>query len=180
MVRNKYPGFSQEDLDDVWAQTLVCLLKRWPDGIDERKGLGSLLATIARRRACDCLRRINKQKNLTKVKAEELQAKIRSEEQGGMGWWERLNPLERDELRFQTSEAFRLLSPDEWLVLAVYCEKYPKIRSPKRLLAVLSEEFPEVHDKGWTPADVKRLLDQARTIVQNYLCIKGYKLDFGT
>jgi hypothetical protein len=135
---------------------------------------------IARRRACDQFRRINKQKKLVDVKAEEVQAKATSEEGGGTGWWGRLDPLERDELRHQVNEAFRLLSPDEWLVLAVYCQQYPEIRWPTQLLALLNEEFPEIRHKAWTPADVKKLLDQARTIVHKYLCGKGYKLDFGT
>jgi len=180
VVRAKYPSFSQQDLEDVWAETRKDLLMLWPDKIHEGRGLGSLVGLIARRRACDHFRRINKQKKLIRVEAEEVQARTTSGEKGGAGRWERLSPLEREELKNQTNEAFRLLSPDEWLVLAVYCEHYPKIRSPKQLLEQLRDEFPEVRHKAWTPADVKRLLDQARTIVHTYLCRKGYHVDFGT
>jgi hypothetical protein len=178
-VHRKYPSFSQQDLEDVWAETRRDLFLRWPDKLYLGKGFRSLLRTIAFRRACDRFRRNKKHDNLFAAKAAEVQAKAKSEEQGGTNWWERLTPSERRELTYQTNEAFRLLSPDEWLVMSVYCEHYPKFRSPWKLLALLNEEFPEVRHKAWTPADVKRLLDHARMIVQSHLCRKGYKLDFG-
>lgn len=179
-VRVHYPGLSRQDLEDVWAETLKCLFERGPDQIRGGRGLGSLLRTISSRRACDRLRRMNTQQNLIDVRAKEVEAKAASEERGGTRWWDRLDRLEQAELKSQVNEAFRLLSPDEWLVMAVYCEHYPTIRSPGRLLAVLGEEVPEVHHKAWTLADVTRLLDRARKTVQDHLCEKGYRRDFGT
>ena len=178
-VHDEYPSFSEQDLDDVWVETQRDVFKRWPDGIHEDEPIGGLLKTIAYRRACDLLRRNDKQKKFIAAKAEEVKAQAKSEEQGGTDWWNRLTSLERKELKYQANEAFRLLSPDEWLVMSVYCEHYPKIRSPGKLLTVLNKGFPEVRHKAWTPADVARLLNNARTIVQSYLCRKGYKLDFG-
>ena len=72
------------------------------------------------------------------------------------------------------ARAFRQLEPDERLVLSVYCEEYPKVRGPIRLLKVLLQRDPTLAKKNWTPAIVRRLLNQARMSVKKELLGKGY------
>lgn len=179
IVSEKYPGLSRQDIEDVWSETRRDLLKRWPseNGFDMNQPLEGLLRTIALRRACDMLRRRTTQDNLIKSLGEQSEAVPRRDEAAG-GWWGGLDPVERRELQEFTAEAFRLLSADEWLVLSVYCEQYPDARRSPRLLACLTEQFPEVRGKGWTSADVRAVLNRARTIVQAYLRGKGYDLEF--
>lgn len=179
IVSEKYPGLSRQDVEDVWSETRKDLLKKWPseNGFDMHRPLEGLLRTIALRRACDMLRRLTAQDNLVKRVGEQAGSNL-----GGdgspCGWWGSLDPAERRELQDLTAEAFRLLSADEWLVLSVYCEQYPELRRSPRLLAYLNAQFPEVRGRAWTPADVRTVLNRARTIVQEYLREKGYDRDF--
>lgn len=178
IVSEKYPGLSRQDVEDVWCETRKALLERWPseNGFDIRQPLEGLLLTIALRRACDMLRRRTTQDNLVKRIGERSAAELRGAEVPG-GWWGGLSLAEKQELQSLTAEAFRLLSADEWLVLSVYCEHYPDLRRSTRLLAHLTEQFPEVRGKAWTSADVRTILNRARTIVQAYLREKGYDRD---
>lgn len=178
VVAEKYPGLSRQDVEDVWSETRKDLLRAWPseNGFDVHQPLEGLLRTIALRRACDMLRRRTAQDNLVKKVGEQAEANLRAEEAAG-GCRAGLDPVEKQELQNFTAEAFRLLSADEWLVLSVYCERYPELRRAPRLLACLNEQFPEVRGKGWTPADVRTMLNRARTIVQAYLRKKGYDLE---
>ena len=179
IVAEKYPGLSRQDVEDVWSETRKDLLKKWPseNGFDMRQPLEGLLRTIALRRACDMLRRLTAQDNLVKRIGEQAETNLASE-RAADGWWGRLDPAEKRELQALTAEAFRLLSAEEWLVLSVYCEQYPELRRSPRLLAHLNAQFPEVRGWAWTPADVRTVLNRARTIVQEYLREKGYDRDF--
>jgi DNA-directed RNA polymerase specialized sigma24 family protein len=179
-VKREFPGISLADLDDVWAETRLGLLQKWRSdgGLDVNRGLGRLLQTIARRRACDVFRKQYRQDDKIDVNDELADAELRAAQIRHREWWSNLSPVERQELRITVCEAFKRLAPDEWMVLAVYCENYPSLRRPGQLLAAVMKEFPEVSKKGWTPATVKRLLVRARRSVQLYLKDKEYDLDF--
>jgi RNA polymerase sigma factor (sigma-70 family) len=179
-VKSKYPGLSPEDLDDVWAETKMGLLTKWQsdDGLDVDRDLGGLLRTIATRRACDLLRKRSKQDNLVDVQRERARTESHSEPHSHTGWWRGLDPVERQELQILVCKAFETLNPEQWMVLSVYCENYPAFQRPKHLVACLTEQFPEIPASTWPAAKVKRLLNQARTTVRNYLKDRGYDLDF--
>ncbi len=87
------------------------------------------------------------------------------------------DPLEFAELQKIVIEAFDQLDPDQWLVLSVYCDEYPDLRGPTRLLRALTLRAPELARRGWTPQTVSRLLDRARAIVRKELRKKGYDRD---
>jgi len=176
-LRKKYVSLSEADMDDVWSEVQREVFTKWSlyDKSASEGSIGGLLFTIADRRACDFLRRREAQQRALERRQEIVEAEAGPD--GETYQLDEYDRLEFEELKGFVIEAFRLLAPDEWLVLSVYCEEYPKLRGPTQLLDALREEFPEVVRRGWTPATVGRLLNQARSIVQEYLSQKGYDRD---
>lgn len=175
LLQKKYVSLTETDMDDVWSEVQKDLFAKWPSNntLDSEGSFDGLLYTIADRRACDMVRRKEAQRRMLKKRHEIAEAGQAGEpvvrKEG--------DQLEFEELQGFVLEAFRLLAPDEWMVLSVYCEEYPRLRGPRQLLDALQEEFPEVVRRGWTPERVGKLLNQARSIVQEYLCQKGYDRD---
>ncbi len=176
-LRNKYVSLSEADMDDVWSDTQKDLLTKWQSNktLRTEESFDGLLFTIADRRACDLVRRKDARKRMLERCHEKAEA------DAGLNG-ETVVPnahdrLEYEELQGLVIEAFRLLAPDEWMVLSVYCEEYPNLRGPTQLLDALTKQFPEIVKRDWTPESVRRLLNQARAIVQEYLCQKGYDRD---
>lgn len=180
MVRKRFPSLTAADVEDVWSQTQAALIaKRSSDKASvEGPRVGGLVRQIALCRACDLLREHTKESALVEVQGQAIEAKLAAESNGSTAWWEHLDPELKQELRLFVSEAFRLLSPDEWLVLSTYCEYYPDLKTPNRLLRSLVERSPQIAHRNWNSRQVRRLLDQARSVVQDYLRSKGYDLDF--
>jgi DNA-directed RNA polymerase specialized sigma24 family protein len=178
-VRRNFPSFSHADLDDVWSETRLGLLQKWrsDNGLDVSRGLGRLLRTIAWRRACDLFRKRVREEDGVDVDVELALVQLRAAEVRQREWWCHLLPVEWQELQILVCEAFKTLDPDQWMVLSMYCEHYPSLQRPSQLLECVTEHFPEVSKKNWTPAIVKRLLDRARRTVGLYLKQKGYDLD---
>jgi DNA-directed RNA polymerase specialized sigma24 family protein len=179
-VRRNFPSFSHADLDDVWAETRLGLLKKWcsDTGLDVTRGLGQLLRTIAWRRACDLLRIRCRHDDTVDVEGKLEETESRAADIRHREWWCHLPQVEWQELQMLVCEAFGTLAPDEWMVLSVYCEHYPASERRTQLLKCVAEQFPEVSKKGWTAATVARLLERARRRVQFYLKQKGYNFDF--
>lgn len=177
ILLKKYVSLTETDMDDVWSDVQKDLFAKWPpdNRLDSEASLEGLLFTIADRRACDLVRRNDAQRRMLE-RCHEI-AEADAGQAGEASVRNECDQLEYEELQGFVIEAFRLLAPDEWMVLSVYCEEYPKLRGPRQLLDALQEEFPEVVRRGWTPATVGRLLNQARSIVQEYLSQKGYDRD---
>lgn len=177
-VRQKYRSLSETDIEDVWSETHNAALEKWRQNraTATERSFDGLLFTIADRRACDMVRRAEVRRRLLDNCREKAQAEAGPD---GMLKARRAgDPLEYEELREHVIEAFGKLSEEEWMVLAVYCDEYPKLRGPARLFKALTELFPEVTAMGWTPTTVRRLLNQARAKVRENLREKGYDLDF--
>ena len=177
ILRKKYVSLSEEDMDDVWSEVQKDLFTKWPkdNTFQSEESFDGLLFTIADRRACDLVRRKDAQRRMLEKCHEIAEADAGTD--GETVDQEISDRLEYEELQGFVIEAFRLLAPDEWMVLSVYCEEYPNLRGPTQLLDALQQQFPEVVKVGWTSARVGRLLNQARGIVQEYLCQKGYDRD---
>ncbi|NLS95113.1 MAG: sigma-70 family RNA polymerase sigma factor [Planctomycetaceae bacterium] len=172
-LRRKYVSLSKEDLDDAWAEAYRQLLEKLATNKNgSPKPLGGLMLTIVNRRACDLVRRAGSQAR--KLKKYQEQAKTHAGPNENPDVQENGDPLESEELGEIVARAFRQLEPDERLVLSVYCEEYPKVRGPIRLLKVLLQRDPTLAKKNWTPAIVRRLLNQARMSVKKELLGKGY------
>lgn len=172
-LRRKYVSLSKEDLDDAWAEAYRQVfekLSRNKNGSQEP--LGALLLTIVNRRACDLVRRGDARGRTLKKHQE--QAKADAGPNDNTDAHESCDPLEYEELTEIVDRALKQLEPDKRLVLSVYCEEYPKVRGPIRLLKVLLQRDPTLAKKDWTPSTVRRLLNQARASVQNELLGKGY------
>ena len=172
-LRQKYPSLSREDLADAWAEAYRQLLEKLATNKNgSPEPLGGLLLTIVNRRACDLVRRAGSQTR--KLKKYREQAKAHAGPNENADAQENGDPLEYEELGEIVARALRQLGPDEQLVLSVYCEEYPNVRGPSRLLRVLLQRHPMLANKNWTPAVVRRLLDRARASVQNELLGKGH------
>jgi DNA-directed RNA polymerase specialized sigma24 family protein len=178
MIRRKYPSFSAADVEDIWAQAEAELYERLSSTDESYNGrsIGGLISTIAKRRACDLLRKKGREAQLINERGQQAEAELAAEGNGTTASW-RSDPELRQELQTFAGEAFRLLSPDERLVLSAYCDNYPDLDRPKKLLEFLTQRFPAIGERNWTPRYVRRLLDKARDVVQDYLLSKGYNLD---
>ncbi len=176
-LRQKYVSLSEVDIEDVWAEAQKALFAKWPSGnsFSAEESFDGLLFTIADRRAKDLVRRTDARGRMLKRCYEKAKAEASDGATDALKASER---LEYEELHGHVIEAFDLLDDDQWLVLSVYCDEYPRLKGPMRLLKALTKKSPDVVGRGWTPAIVRRLLNQARAIVRKHLCEKGYDRDF--
>jgi DNA-directed RNA polymerase specialized sigma24 family protein len=176
-LRHKYVSLSEADIEDVWSETQKALFEKWPseNTFSSEHSFEGLLFTIADRRATDLVRRAEARGRILKRCYDKAKAEGSDGQAGARTAHER---LEYEELHGYVIEAFDQLDNDQWLVLSVYCDEYPRLKGPTRLLKTLTDQFPEVVEKGWTPAIVHRLLNHARAIVRKHLCEKGYHRDF--
>jgi len=177
-VRKMYPGLSAEDVDDVWGETQVALLLRWPADtqVSKEEKFGGLLRTIALRKACDLLRRRTSQIERIASKGREEGGTLVGDHVGeckGRYW---STSAEQQELKMLVGEAFGMLSPAEWLVVSAYCENYPHLKTARKLLEFVLEEFPEMRSRKWTTVDIRQLLNHGRAEVRKYLRKKGYDI----
>ncbi len=174
-LRRKFVSLSKEDIDDVLAQAEAELLEKPPKNKNgSNESLEGFVFTIVKRRARDLIRRADTRGRTLKKCQEKTRAEAGPE--GEANAQNAYDPLELAELQEHVIEAFDELNPDQWLVLSVYCEEYPDVRGPTRLLKALVKQAPEVSKRNWTPAIVRRLLNRARAIVRRELRNKGYEL----